>query len=42
MQLWRDTSKHRVDYGVDDLVSVLHRIDREDLVQIIQKELKVW
>ncbi|XP_063420153.1 uncharacterized protein LOC134705334 [Mytilus trossulus] len=42
LQLWRDTSKHRVDYGVDDLVSALHRIDREDLVQQIQKELQIW
>ncbi|CAC5360589.1 unnamed protein product [Mytilus coruscus] len=42
LQLWRDTSKHRVDYGVDDLVSALQRIEREDLVQQIQKELKIW
>lgn len=42
MMLWRDTSKHREDYGVNDLVSVLHRIEREDLVQLIHDELEIW
>ncbi|XP_021343621.1 uncharacterized protein LOC110443616 isoform X2 [Mizuhopecten yessoensis] len=42
LQLWRDMSKNRQDLGVPDLLSALGKAKRDDLVEYVSAQLKVW
>ncbi|XP_060082575.1 uncharacterized protein LOC132561881 [Ylistrum balloti] len=42
LKLWRDLSKNRQDLGVPDLLSALGKTKRDDLVEYVNTQLKVW
>ncbi|XP_069128748.1 uncharacterized protein [Argopecten irradians] len=42
LQMWRDFSKNRHDLGVPDLLSSLGKNKRDDLVEYVNTQLKLW